>query len=355
VSTSGKVCVIIPTFNRAYCLPATLESLQRQTYANWEALVIDDGSTDGTAALLDQMASRDPRIKYHFQGNRGVSAARNAGLRLADGDYVGFLDSDDAWEPWKLAAQLACFDALPEVGMVWTDMDAYAADGTRVHERYLRKMYSAYRRLGTRRLFVNARPLTELAPAVASADPALVTALVQWGDIYSAMIFGSLVHTSTVLLRHSRAAAVGYFDESFRTGEDYDFHLRTCYEGPVALLEAAAVRYRLPGGTDQLTSSRYTLEIARNALRTREAALARGSRRVELSKTELSGILATANAWVASELFESGGYVEARSYYWRTRALWASRPKMLFKVILSSLPAPLTRAVLGLYRGSRSA
>jgi hypothetical protein len=168
-------------------------------------------------------------------------------------------------------------------------------------------------------------------------------------------MFGSLVHTSTVLLRQSRAAAVGYFDESFRTGEDYDFHLRTCHEGPVALLDAPGIRYRLPGGADQLTSSRHTLEIARNALQTREAAIARGRARIDLSTAELDNILATANAWVASELFESGAYARARPYYWRTRVLWTSQPKLVMKVILSSLPQPLARAVLGLYRGSRPA
>lgn len=355
MSTTGKVCVIIPTYNRAYCLPVALESLQHQSYTNWEALVIDDGSTDDTAALLHKLGTQDPRIKYHFQSNGGVSAARNAGLRLADGEYVGFLDSDDSWEPWKLAAQVACFEALPEIGMVWTDMDAYDVNGTLAQPRFLRTMYSAYRRMGRRKAFSSSRSLTELAPAVAGSHPALASAVVQWGDIYSAMIFGSLVHTSTVLLRQSRAKAAGYFNESFRTGEDYDFHLRTSHEGPAALLDVPCIRYRLPGGNDQLTSQRYVLEIARNGLHTREAAIARGRSRIDLSTAELDNILATANLWVATELFATGAYDEARPYYWRTRALWGRKPKLIVNAILSSLPLPLARVVLGLYRGSRPA
>ena len=125
----GKVTVIIPTYNRAYCLAATLQSLQRQTYPHWEALVIDDGSTDDTAALITQLRRDDDRIRYHPQRNQGVSGARNAGLRLADGDWIAFLDSDDSWQSWKLAAQVACLESLPEAGMVWTDMDAVDETG----------------------------------------------------------------------------------------------------------------------------------------------------------------------------------------------------------------------------------
>ena len=78
---AARVSVIIPTYNRAYSLGAAIGSLQRQTYPDWEALVIDDGSTDDTAAVIMRMQAEDSRIKRHYQPNRGVSAARNAGLR----------------------------------------------------------------------------------------------------------------------------------------------------------------------------------------------------------------------------------------------------------------------------------
>lgn len=350
MSAAGKVCVIIPTFNRAYCLPMALESLQRQSYPKWEALVIDDGSTDGTAALLEKLGSQDPRIRYHYQSNRGVSAARNAGLRLADGDYVGFLDSDDAWEPWKLAAQVACFKAVPEVGMIWTDMSAVDDRGTVLHDRYMRRMYSAYRRYGTRRLFSQERQLSELAADVTREHAALATATVRWGDIYSAMIFGSLVHTSTALLRRERVVTVGFFNEEFRTGEDYDFHLRTCCAGPVGLLDAASIRYRIAGGEDQLTSSRHTLEIARNALRTRETAIAADRKRINLSRAEIDSVLAMANGWVANEFFEVGAYAAARPYYLRSLRLHWCQPKAVMKAALTLLPGATICALLNLRR-----
>lgn len=77
------------------------------------------------------------------------------------------------------------------------------------------------------------------------------------------MIVGNLVHTSTVLLSRKRASAVGFFYEAFRSGEDYEFHLRTCREGPVAFLDESSVRYRLPGGEDQLTAKPYAVEAAK--------------------------------------------------------------------------------------------
>jgi GT2 family glycosyltransferase len=347
----GKVSVVIPTYNRAYCLPATLQSLQRQTYSNWEAVVVDDGSTDDTAALIERLRAQDPRIKYLSQRNAGVSAARNAGLRSAEGDWIGFLDSDDAWEPWKLAAQVACFEQLPDVGMVWTDMNAVDDHGTLVSSRYLRKMYSAYSRFGDRPMFAGERAFSEFAPSVAQQDASLATATVRWGDLYSAMIFGSLVHTSTALLSRKRLLAVGFFNETFRTGEDYDFHLRTCREGPVALLDAPSVRYRIAGGADQLTAPACLLEVARNGLKTREVALARDRSRIALSDAEIATIMADASSWVAAEFFKAGDFAAARPYYWRSLAQAWRKPKVLAKASLTLLPPSWVRTALKLYSG----
>ena len=186
-----KVSVVIPTYNRAYCLPATIGSLQAQTYPHWEALVVDDGSSDGTAELMRALSAADPRVRYLPQKNAGVSAARNAGLRLADGQWTAFLDSDDAWEPWKLAAQVACFDQLPNVGMVWTEMNAYDADGNLVSSRHLRKMYSAYEHVGTDKMFQGQQKLSDFAPDLARSNEALSNGIVHWGELYSSMMFGT--------------------------------------------------------------------------------------------------------------------------------------------------------------------
>ncbi|MDA0724852.1 MAG: glycosyltransferase family A protein, partial [Verrucomicrobia bacterium] len=89
-----KVSVVIPTYDRIDTLPRSLDSVINQTFYDWELIVVDDGSTDGT----DEMILRDyPAVRFHRQENAGVSSARNSGVALASGAWIAFLDSDDAW------------------------------------------------------------------------------------------------------------------------------------------------------------------------------------------------------------------------------------------------------------------
>ncbi|MFA5975531.1 MAG: glycosyltransferase family 2 protein [Elusimicrobiota bacterium] len=112
------VSVIIPTFNRAYCLRRAIDSILNQTHRNVEVIVVDDGSTDETRELMRSAYAQEPRVRYVYQENAGVSAARNHGLSLARGEFISLLDSDDEWYPWKLSVQLACLNFLPGVGMI---------------------------------------------------------------------------------------------------------------------------------------------------------------------------------------------------------------------------------------------
>src|SRR3972149_1446112 len=91
------VSIVLCTFNRASLLPRALSSVLRQTYGNWELIVVDDGSTDRTAAAVNRFIAREPRITMFRQRNRGLALARNAGIRRTNGDFICFLDSDDAY------------------------------------------------------------------------------------------------------------------------------------------------------------------------------------------------------------------------------------------------------------------
>jgi GT2 family glycosyltransferase len=334
-------------------LHVAIGSLQRQTHLDWEALVVDDGSKDNTAEVIGALAAKDPRVKYIHQPNQGVSAARNTGINAASGAWVGFLDSDDSWEPWKLTAQIAVFRQLPQVGMVWTNMNAFDVDGNLVSQRHLRKMYSAYSRVGSRKIFEGTRRFEEFAPDFARAHDVLAGAEVFWGDIHSSMFFGNLIHTSTALLTRERVRAVAAFDRRFRTGEDYDFHLRTCREGPVALIDAPGIRYRIAGGADQLTSPAHKLELAMNALKTREAALERDRGRIDLSDAELNQIMARAHRDVAEELFEVGDLARARAYFLRSGLLASRDGRLMAKAVLSLFPPGWGKRVLGMIRSRR--
>ena len=121
------ISVIIPCYNKESFIVGTLDSVIQQTFvkAIKEILVIDDGSTDGTASLVKEKASLYPIIKYIYQDNRGVSAARNTGIKNAGGDYIAFLDADDLWMPDKIERQCKALEQHPEAGLFYTDLYKY--------------------------------------------------------------------------------------------------------------------------------------------------------------------------------------------------------------------------------------
>jgi glycosyltransferase involved in cell wall biosynthesis len=144
------VSVIIPSHNRSHLLPRAVASVRRQTYSNWELIVVDDGSTDGTEDVV--RAIDDPRISYvRHERNRGACAARNTGFSRASGDFVAWLDSDDEWREDKLEAQLRVFEnnKNPDLGAVTCGVIFSREDGStttwmpvhkdRVVERLLRQ------------------------------------------------------------------------------------------------------------------------------------------------------------------------------------------------------------------------
>lgn len=338
---SPLVSVIIPTYNRADCLAQTLSSVFAQTHREIEVLVVDDGSTDGTRAQLERCYGGDPRLRYLYQANRGVSAARNHGMREARGAYIALLDSDDTWMPWKLEAQLGCMAAFPEAGMIWTDMQAVDAADRVIDPLYLRGMYDAYRWFTDEQLFSVARPVADVLNPV--PEP-LAEAFVRYGDIFSPMLMGNLVHTSTVLLRRERREQVGGFDESMKTGEDYDFHLRTCRAGPVAFLAAATIRYRC-GRPDQLSRDELMVDIARNFLRTIKPVIEQDRARITLPGWMINRSLSDGHQWLGEAALSAGQREEARTNLTVSLRLnpWQGRTAIL---LATALPPPSVGRVL---------
>ncbi|HVN26441.1 MAG TPA: glycosyltransferase [Candidatus Paceibacterota bacterium] len=111
MSTAPKVSVIIPTYNRSDLLRNAVASVQGQTFGGWELVVVDDGSTDDTKAVVAALAAKDPRIRYAYQPNAGQGAARNTGIAMTRGTYLAFLDSDDAYLARNLETKLAVLEA----------------------------------------------------------------------------------------------------------------------------------------------------------------------------------------------------------------------------------------------------
>lgn len=350
--TEDLVSVVIPSYNRAYCITTTVDSVLAQTHKNVEILIVDDGSSDGTRDLIADCYRGEPRVRYIHQANAGVSAARNHGLRLARGQFVALLDSDDLWLPWKVEAQLRCLEALPTAGMIWTDMDAIGPDGQLQYRRYLTRMYSSYRKFTREQLFRESRPLSSIDASLAKtlSDPHVFL-----GDIFSPMITGNLVHTSTVLLRRERFEKVREFDVNLRySGEDYDFHLRTCREGDVAYLDASSILYQRGRG-DQLTvNPAFTVHMAENFLKTVNKALARDRERVTLSPRMLDHVMAEAHAWVGEQRLELGEHDEARRHLGTSLRFRPWQPRVAALLGAAVLPKGAADRIRASYRALKS-
>lgn len=190
-TTMPRVTVVIPTYNRAQFIAEAIQSVLEQTFRDFELIVVDDGSTDDTAAVVSRFT--DPRLRYIYQTNQERSAARNHGLRLARGEYVAFLDSDDVWLPAKLEHQVALLDARPAMGLVYTG--AYIFEGQCT--------------------FMEQRPRCR-------------------GEVLKALLMEDNVvcgSASTALVRRACFDSVGSFDENLRACEDWDMWLRLAAGG----------------------------------------------------------------------------------------------------------------------------
>jgi glycosyltransferase involved in cell wall biosynthesis len=210
-SPTVLISVIIPTYNRRALVAEAVRSVCLQADASTEVVVVDDGSTDGTAEALT--TEFGDRIRLLRSANRGVSAARNLGVASSSGELIAFLDSDDLWLPGKLAAQTAFFDHNPEAAICQTD-EIWVRNGRRVNPRLRHRKPS--------------------------------------GDIFRQSLRLCLVSPSTVMLRRTLFERVGGFDESLAVCEDYDLWLRIACDVPVWLIEPALVIKR-GGHADQLS------------------------------------------------------------------------------------------------------
>lgn len=208
-----SVSVIIPSHNRAHLLPRCLDSVIAQDYPPLEIIVVDDGSTDSTRSMLP---GSYPDIRLITQENKGVSAARNAGIRAAKGDWLAFLDSDDTWFPGKLGRQARAIETAPGNNIVHTD-EIWIRNGIRVNPRRKHKKYGGS-------IFRYCLPLCVISP-------------------------------SSVMIHRRVFDRVGLFDETLPVCEDYDLWLRICARMPVSFVREPLIT-KYGGHTDQL-STRY--------------------------------------------------------------------------------------------------
>ena len=330
-----KVSVIIPTYNRADMVGAAVRSALGQSHAPHEVIVVDDGSTDGTAWVLAEFGARIVVIR---QANGGVSAARNAGIARASGDVVAFLDSDDTWEPWKVAAQVACFARHPELVLVGTNARQVGPGGFERAD-YMRQ-YSVYRyeaplsqRFGRSEIAVNGG-----------------MAVLLHGDFAGAMFLGNFFVTSTVMVRREALARAGDFDPAMRNaGEDYDLVWRVCELGPAGVLDADCIRF-WRGGGDHLHA---TPQMALSNLLAIGKYLARHPQGPDLPAGMVAERMADAQAWAGRSLFDHDRLVEARPYLWEAVRRGGGGMRARVYLVLSWMPGFVTGAMRWALRAAK--
>ena len=206
------VSIVLPTYNRKALLKRAVDSVLNQTHPDFELIVVDDGSTDGTAEAIALLG--DPRIRFlQLEQNRGAGAARNAGIQQAIGRFLAFQDSDDEWAADKLEKQLQCMELQgSEVGVVYSDMERVESDGT---VRYYRSPTVVPDRL---------------------VDP----------DRAFYQVYGLGIQST--LIRRECFDRVGTFDERYRCFEDLELFIRLLKHYRFHHLQEPLVRYYKTSG-----------------------------------------------------------------------------------------------------------
>jgi len=204
------VSVVLPTYNRLPMLKEAVDSVLNQTYRPIELIVIDDGSTDATGKMLQTYGQK---LTVLFQTRSGVSAARNAGIRHAKGDWIALIDSDDYWLTEKIQHQIAFFQSNPGA-LVCQTQETWIRKGRRVNPKKRHQKFSGM-------IFEKSLPLCLVSP-------------------------------SAVMLHRRIFDEIGIFDETLPACEDYDLWLRITWKYPVYLIDTPLIVKR-GGHQDQLS------------------------------------------------------------------------------------------------------
>ena len=221
-----NVSAVIPTFNRGHCLLRAINSILAQTTPVDEIIVVDDGSDDKTYDLLVEselldMRGQLPNIRYLYQENKGVSAARNLGIKEAENEYIALLDSDDAWAETKIERQALKLEKKKFSCRITHTEEIWLKDGQRINPKKKHKKSGGF-------IFEKCLPLCCISP-------------------------------SSVLLHRTLFDDYGFFDEKLPACEDYDMWLRLCaFEEVLFVEEALTIKYG--GHADQLSRAFWGMD-----------------------------------------------------------------------------------------------
>jgi len=268
----NTVSVVIPVFNAAAWIKETIDSILTQTYPVLEVLVVDDGSTDETAGIVQ---AYDNLVVYISQKHCGVSAARNRGISTAKGDLIAFIDGDDYWHPRKIEAQIKL---LNKSGYAWASCETQPFDSD------------------TRQYIYG------------------LTLPMQDGDVLAPLFLNNFIGSATPIVRRSVFDHVGYFNEAYeaRIGEDWDMWLRIASNYPLGVVYQKFAYQRLhPGSTMSSTSMKEKVQSLVGVI---ERAVNKETYRLKpLKRQALANIYYSAGV----RLVKQDQYRDAREYFLR--------------------------------------
>ncbi len=314
-----KISVIIPTHNRADVLPRAIKSIQNQTRPVDEIIVVSDGSTDNTEALVKELAEKDSRIRliaYH-PGHNG-NYARNKGLEAATGQFIAFLDDDDEWLPRKTELQMELFEKDPEVGLVYASQNCIYTDAGITYQTQ-----PMYRGDLSKRIFIR----------------------------------GEVGTPSQVMVRRSVLDKTGSFDLKLGALQDYDLWIRCCLVTKVDFVPEPCINYYNSTTTNQVSANtekyiharlyireKYRKEIAKFGKeferkidtlvenRIAERCLRNGQRKDarkhaakawKIQHTKVSVMLVIASLFPYSAVVKMRSMIKSKNLYWRIKKMWS--------------------------------
>ena len=208
-NTEGKmpmITVVLPSYNSMRYIAETMETVLNQTYQDFEVLVVNDGSTDGTPNWVDQLSQREPKVRMVSQANQGLAGARCTGVINARGKYIAFIDDDDLWEPTKLEKQVNSLESNPQAGLCYT--------------------------------------WTALADSNGKATGRVIASNAE-GNVWQQMTEMNIVCCgSTPMIRRSCFDEVGLFDHQISPSDDWDMWWRIAAKYEFTVIKEPLIRYR---------------------------------------------------------------------------------------------------------------
>ena len=246
------ISIICPVYNSSRHITDAVLSVVNQTNGNWELILVDDGSTDGTG---EEVSRHFPDVVYIYQRNSGVSSARNKGMAVANGKFVAFLDSDDVWYQGRLEILNELIEKLPDsVGLVFNDMDMLIGDsgnGQSFSDDYF----------GTTRKAV----LRDMKNSISfSYMHDLVQ--VRYGSIFYSLLRGNVIQPSCTLLRREIFFQIGGFREDFRVANDSEYFLRIAKSFDIAYLPSILTTIDPPDNLISLSKPANSIEKIKNTI-----------------------------------------------------------------------------------------